>query len=197
MGQTLKIPTLFLERTSSRLNLSQQFVQKNQVQYICCMRLLCESRYDVYNSFGNLPSMWTPESEFETEPTEPGPLGEKTSEKKKSIISCLCREMIFPVICAVQIAERSSIPALDSTLFTSHASSAWTASASTGEAWHVFILITSLWKPITHPSRKVLKQLLLHLIKIKSPHSLCHILGNPSLQAVQGFWSILRDAQMR
>lgn len=59
------------------------------------------------------------ENELETEPTEPGPLG------KKSSTSLVARQRFSggDGAVAVQIAERSSIPAPDSTLFTSHANS--------------------------------------------------------------------------
>lgn len=57
----------------------------------------------------------------------------KLQTKGGQIISCLVwMENLFCLVFDFQTVERSSTPAPDSTLFTSHASSAWTASASTG-----------------------------------------------------------------
>ncbi len=65
--------------------------------------------------------------------------------------------MIFFCVCYFQIAERSSIRAPDSTLFTSHASSAWTASASTGKyqrTWNYVKMSPPHWKHSHYPKVK-------------------------------------------
>lgn len=77
--------------------------------------------------------MWISESDLETEPTEPGPLGKKAPEMRTdNDLFTLTGEIFFLSMFVFQTAERSSIPAPDFTLFTNHANSASTASASTG-----------------------------------------------------------------
>lgn len=79
----------------------------------------------------NLFSMWISESDLETEPTEPGPLGKKAPQMRAdNELFTRTGEMTF--LFDFQTAERSSIPAPDFTLFTNHANSVSTTFASTG-----------------------------------------------------------------
>lgn len=99
----------------------------------CCYDISKDCYILPTTDFKTLTFMWISETELETEPTEPGPLGKKAGEKEWQMITCLLWEQKWSCyVFDLQIAERSNIPAPDSTLFTSHASSAWTASASTG-----------------------------------------------------------------
>lgn len=52
------------------------------------------------NSFVNLFSMWMSESDLETEPTEPGPLGKETSDKRRTDnqLFSLNGELILPCV---------------------------------------------------------------------------------------------------